>query len=144
LGKTMTTKSRTKWGVVLLALLVVVIGYACAKVRERRQEEACLRNLMMIDSAKTSAALQKGLVQGQPLSESDVIGFFRNAKMPPCPSGGDYILEAVGQYPYCTIHGYLQARRFGTYVVPDGLKRKEDAQPATAPYSEPAARSPQG
>lgn len=115
---------------VIICLLLVVALPLYSKARERAHMSACLQNLRMIDSAMTSAALANNISEGQIVPTKLITPFMRGAVMPQCPDGGDYLIQPLGQYPYCMIHDDLLQREHGPCVLPEGLRKmKEEAQP---------------
>ena len=122
-------------------LLLVVAVPSYFKAREKARTNACLQNLRMIDSAMTSAALANNISEGQIVPTTLITPFMRGGVMPECPEGADYIIQPLGQYPYCMTHGDLLAKEHGPCVLPEGLRRKEDAQPNIGQVSSESAPS---
>jgi hypothetical protein len=91
--------------------LIPVIGLLSAiaipnfvKARQTAQMNACIHNLVLIDSAKAQWALEKGKDSGATPSQADIAPYLGgDQKMPICPAGGTYQINAASNAPTCTI-----------------------------------------
>lgn len=77
---------------------------AISSARAKAQTVACMNNLRQIQAAKEQWAIEKGIEPGTPVSPSDIEPYLM--KIPTCPSGGSYILNAVGEEPTCDHPGH--------------------------------------
>jgi len=74
------------------------------KARAVSQKNACINNLRQIDTAKQQWALEKGKQSTDVPTMEDLKPYL--AKIPHCPAGGTYTINAVGQPPECSIPGH--------------------------------------
>ncbi len=74
------------------------------KARETAQRNACINNLRQIDAAKQQWALEKGK-QATDVPTWDYIKPYLY-KIPQCPAGGTYTINAVGERPTCSVPGH--------------------------------------
>jgi hypothetical protein len=70
---------------------------------ERNQ---CINNLRQIDAAKQQWALENSKPDTAVPTVTDLLPYFPNG-FPSCPSGGRYTINAVGEYPTCSIAGHI-------------------------------------
>lgn len=74
---------------------------------------ACINNMRQIDAAANQFALEKHLTYGDRIDfPNDLTPYIKlnsKGKIPPCPSGGFYTLNKVGDKPTCSL---------GTTVTP--------------------------
>lgn len=66
---------------------------------------ACYRNLSRLDAAKRKWALATKKSDGDTPFASHIYDLLPEGTRLKCPTGGDYILNPVGDRPRCTIHG---------------------------------------
>jgi len=103
-------------GFTLVEILIVlaIIGMLAAvaipnyvKARATSQANACINNLRQIDAAANQFALEQHMRTGQPINyPTDLTPFIRlnvQNSIPPCPAGGNYSCNAVGNAPTCDI-----------------------------------------
>jgi competence protein ComGC len=83
------------------AMLAAIAIPNFVKARTVSQENACINNLRQIDAAKQQWALEKGKQSTDVPTMEDLKPYL--AKIPHCPAGGTYTLNAVGQPPQCSI-----------------------------------------
>ena len=76
------------------------------KARTVAQQNACVNNLRMIDSAKHMWQLEKNKSATDVPTIDDLLPYFSDHKMPVCPAGGTYTIGAVGEKPTCSIPGH--------------------------------------
>jgi hypothetical protein len=60
---------------------------------------ACINNLRQIETAKNQWALENRKTTGTPVTAADIAPYIKNGKIPPCPDGGVYTLNNVGDNP---------------------------------------------
>jgi competence protein ComGC len=91
-------------------LLAAVAIPNFVKARATSQQNACINNLRLIDSAKQQWALEQRKQSADTPAMSDLkpyLGFGPNGeKMPSCPAGGVYKIGAVGEKPTCSLPGH--------------------------------------
>ena len=68
---------------------------------------ACINNLRQIDAAANQFALEHNLTNGDAIRfPDDLTNYIKlnsAGKIPPCPSGGIYIIKKVGDAPTCSL-----------------------------------------
>jgi hypothetical protein len=74
------------------------------KARSTSQQNACINNLRQLDAAKNEWALEKGKKSTDTPTMDDLKPYL--GKIPHCPAGGTYTINAVGQPPECSIPGH--------------------------------------
>lgn len=70
------------------------------------ERAACIANLKQIDAAKLKWALVNNKTEDAIPTTQDLAPYFDNGLFPVCPSGGTYVINAVGQVPTCSIPGH--------------------------------------
>jgi len=69
-------------------------------------KEACLKNRRQIWDAKEQAAMRDNLADGRMARTASVSMYVAGGlQAMKCPSGGKYVLHAIGSAPECTLHG---------------------------------------
>ena len=76
------------------------------KARGTSQKNACINNLRMIDAAKEQWALANNKADGAAVNDQDIREYLRGQKLPTCPQGGTYTIDAVGLSPRCSIQSH--------------------------------------
>ncbi len=69
--------------------------------------KTCLNNLRLIDDAKQQWATDFGKPDSAVPTEKDLAPYLKNGVLPVCPSGGIYLINAVGELPTCSIPGHV-------------------------------------
>ena len=94
---------------ILLVLLILIIGLAIDDYRKASQRSAkppCLANLLQINGAKATWALEWRKTTNDTPTWSDLIGTtLYIVDQPECPKGGVYTLGRVGEKASCTVPG---------------------------------------
>ncbi|MGB7768760.1 MAG: hypothetical protein WBN22_07885 [Verrucomicrobiia bacterium] len=75
------------------------------KARETAQRNACINNLRQIDAAKQQWALEKGKQATDVPTWDDLKPYLY--RIPHCPAGGTYTINAVGVPPQCSVPGHV-------------------------------------
>lgn len=75
-----------------------------------RNEARCLLNLRQINAAVVSQAIANRHPPGEKVDLSEVILCLPRMKLPKCPSGGKYLVGAIGEVPSCSYHVGLEAQ----------------------------------
>jgi len=80
------------------------------KDRLTSERDVCMRNLVIIDGAKAQWALEKHKSSGDTPTWADILPFLGNGGKTTqpltCPSGGAYVIGAVGVKPTCSSPGH--------------------------------------
>jgi chromosome segregation ATPase len=71
------------------------------------QLNACINNLRQIDAAKQQWALENDKTADAIPSAQDLLPYLSNLVFPVCPSGGTYMINAVGVPPTCSVPGHV-------------------------------------
>jgi prepilin-type N-terminal cleavage/methylation domain-containing protein len=112
---------RSGWTMTEIMVVVLIIGLLAAialpgfiKARNLSQQNACINNLRMIDSAKAQWALNARKSDGEAPVTTEVNQYVKGSTTPVCPAGGIYSFNNVGSDPTCagvtaTMH-YLPPR----------------------------------
>lgn len=93
--------------VAIIALLVSIAIPNFRKSREVAQYNVCFENLKQLEAAKQVFGMESGKKNGDVVLESNIVGanlYMR--KLPECPGGGTYSIEAIGDNATCTIAGH--------------------------------------
>jgi hypothetical protein len=92
-------------------LLSVISNYREIDYANRtRSAGTCLANLRQIEAASYQFAAEKNLKIGDKINfPNDLMPYFKDGKVPICPSGGIYSIKKVGDVPTCSL---------GTNVIP--------------------------
>jgi hypothetical protein len=85
------------------AMLAAIAIPNFVKARTTSQANACINNLRQIDAAKQEWALEKGKSVTDVPTEDDIKVYIYHSRLPHCPAGGTYTINAVGQPPECSI-----------------------------------------
>src|SRR5208283_2612133 len=109
-------KARREAGFTLVEIMIVVaiLGLLAAiaipnyiRGRAMSQANACINNLRQIDAAANQFALEQRKRTGQainfPTNLTPYIRLNAESSIPPCPAGGDYSLDTIGNSPTCTL-----------------------------------------
>lgn len=89
--------------VAIIGILVAVALPAFMKSRAQARKQVCIENLSQIESAKQQWGLENGKKDGDVPNEVDLIGDTKYMKkMPQCPGGGAYELQAIGRTATCS------------------------------------------
>ena len=101
---------RSAFTLVEIMIVVAIIGLLAAiaipnfaRARKTAQTNACISNLRQMDGAVELWALEAKKKAGDPVDSSSVIGYLKGSNMPPCPAGGTYTFNPVGQSPTCDL-----------------------------------------
>jgi hypothetical protein len=70
----------------------------------KASQRVCIGNLRQIDAAKDMWALENHKQKGDVPTEADLMEYMPPGQsFPVCPSGGTYVINAVGVLPTCSI-----------------------------------------
>jgi ABC-type transport system involved in cytochrome bd biosynthesis fused ATPase/permease subunit len=83
------------------AMLAAIAIPNFVKARTVSQQNACINNLRQIDAAKQQWALEKGKQTADVPTWDDIKPYLY--RIPHCPAGGTYTINAVGQQPQCSV-----------------------------------------
>ena len=97
-----------------IMIVVAIIGLLAAiaipnfvKARATSQANACINNLRQIDGAAQEFALENHKKTGDAINfPSDLTPYIKlnaSGSIPPCPAGGTYADNAVGNNPTCSL-----------------------------------------
>ena len=113
-GKSFETEA-ISWMVVIIAVFSFALFIWPNYYRQHLVSNAnsCINNLRQIDAAANQFALERGKTTGDAISfPNDLTPYLKlnsAGKIPPCPSGGIYFINKVGNAPTCSL---------GTTVTP--------------------------
>ena len=65
-------------------------------------KNACINNLRMVESAKQRWALENKREDTDTPKEADLARDLNNQRLPVCPAGGTYTINAVNEHPVCS------------------------------------------
>jgi type II secretory pathway pseudopilin PulG len=108
--------TRTELVVVVLSTVVLLLASmpVMFKYYERRTENACVANLMQIDTAVQSWALENhALTNTFDLTNTtyrfvDIVPYLKGSTLPVCPRGGIYSPGTnISEMPRCTFPGHV-------------------------------------
>lgn len=110
----LTTGATTSGGKEMLAsVLIAPIGLMSAiaipsfmKARIQSQGNSCINNLRQIDAAKEQWALEAAKKNGDEASIPGISQYIKGNKLPVCPQGGTYKVNAIGANPECSFPGH--------------------------------------
>ena len=75
------------------------------KARTISREKACHNNMRIINGAKEQWAMDNGKMDGDIVTESNVINYINSDfQSLACPEGGTYTLGPIGTSPECSEH----------------------------------------
>jgi prepilin-type N-terminal cleavage/methylation domain-containing protein len=95
--------------VAIIALLAAIVIPNLLRAGARSQATACINNLRQLDTAIQEFSVEAGKHVGDiinyPNDLTPYVKLNRNGVIPPCPSGGLYTLNTVGNQPsaFCSI-----------------------------------------
>jgi prepilin-type N-terminal cleavage/methylation domain-containing protein len=109
-----TARRRLAFTLVEIMIVVAIIGLLAAiaipnfaRARARSQANACINNLRKIDDADSQFAIEAHKNTGDHVSLNlDLKPYIKATsanKLPPCPAGGNYGIENVGDTPTCSL-----------------------------------------
>jgi prepilin-type N-terminal cleavage/methylation domain-containing protein len=95
--------------VAIISLLAAIAIPNLLKAGARSQATSCINNLRQIDTAVQQFSVEAGKHVGDTINYPDdltpYIKLNRQGLIPPCPAGGTYTLNTVGNVPsaYCSL-----------------------------------------
>jgi prepilin-type N-terminal cleavage/methylation domain-containing protein len=93
--------------IAIISLLGAIAIPNFLKARANSQSNSCISNLHQIDSAAQEFALEQHKRTGQgivfPTDLTPYIKLNTASSIPPCPAGGNYELNTVGNVPTCDL-----------------------------------------
>ena len=91
--------------IAIIFLLAIVAVPSFFMARKNAHGNGCLNNLRMMDSGMHSSALANRWALGEDVDVSILVTYIKGARLPECPSGGEYWIPRVGMHPTCSKHG---------------------------------------
>ena len=98
-----------------LMIVVSIVGFLAViaapnffKQRSLAQENTCISNLRVIETAKQMWGMEMLKGDGDVPTDGDLVGsqlYIR--KKPECPAGGTYEYKSIGETPTCTLAGHV-------------------------------------
>jgi hypothetical protein len=92
-------------GMVMLSILITVVAVGEGKERQKNARIDCMRNVMLIEAAKQSWALENGKSYDDEPTWDELLDSHL-PKMPRCPGGGTYTLNRMVEQPECSIEDH--------------------------------------
>lgn len=90
----------------LIAILIAIAVPQFLKSAETSRRAACHANLRQLDDAKQQYCIEHRLNDGDAVAYDQLYpGYIKTPRILACPSGGDYVLGAIGETPLCSEHG---------------------------------------
>lgn len=96
-------------GYVNMGLMILIIPMCAAitipafvRARDVSQQNACINNLRIIDSAKEQWTLAERKDVGDSVDVPAVNHYIKGATTPECPAEGTYTYNPIGQSPTCS------------------------------------------
>jgi hypothetical protein len=96
-------------GTILIAPIGLMAGIALPSFMNARtvsSHNSCINNLRQIDAAKEQWALEAGKKNGDEASIPGISQYIKGNKLPVCPQGGTYKVNAIGANPECSFPGH--------------------------------------
>jgi hypothetical protein len=88
----------------LLVAIGTIAGCSKENAQARKNRDACIDNLIQMDGASVSWALENSKRLGAPLAMTNLVGIDKWIRLPVvCPSGGQYTVGPLGVGPKCSI-----------------------------------------
>jgi chromosome segregation ATPase len=72
----------------------------------KRKLVECINNLRLLDGAKQQWALEHNKTADAVPTAQDVAPYLAGNRLPVCPAGGAYTLNAMNQLPTCSVQGH--------------------------------------
>ena len=91
-------------------LLAAIAVPNFVKARETAQQNACINNLRIIESAKQQWALENNKPENATPLNRDLTQFLPNNAMPTCPKGGRYTVGKISLAPKCSQPGHALSK----------------------------------
>ncbi len=93
--------------IAIIGLLTAVAVPNIIRNRTYAQQQACIKNLSTIETAKQMWGVELGKKDGDQPTEAELIGPTLYIKVKPvCPGGGSYDLKPIGSTVTCTLAGH--------------------------------------
>jgi len=108
-----TGSSSTDGKMLVLQMCMAPVGMMAAiaipsfmKARTTSQQNACINNLRVLESAKDQLAIEAGKTNGAAVTMKDLAPYLKHSQGVICPAGGSYKLNTIGVNPICTQPGH--------------------------------------
>ena len=93
--------------IAIIGLLTAVAVPNIIRNRTYAQQQACIKNLSTIETAKQMWGVELGKKDGDQPTYADLIGPTLYIKVTPtCPAGGSYDIQPIGSTVTCTQPGH--------------------------------------
>jgi type II secretory pathway pseudopilin PulG len=90
------------FGIALIGMLAAIAIPNFVRARNMAQMNACINNLRQIEGAKQQWALENKKEKTDTPTESEVVVYLKNGRLPICPVGGAYTINAMDKDPTCS------------------------------------------
>lgn len=92
-------------GIFIIGLLAAIAIPSFVNARQRSQQNACVVNLRLLETAKEEAARIHEHKQGDELPGAEMEEVLPGFSIFVCPAKGVYSVNPVGEDPGCSVHG---------------------------------------
>ncbi len=93
--------------VATVGLMAAIAVPSFMKARTTSQGHSCINNMRQIEAAKEQWALAAAKKEGDQPDIPAVLEYIKGAKLPVCPQGGTYKINAIGVNVECSIPGHV-------------------------------------
>ena len=93
-----------------VAIVSTCIVAGCTSLH-RKAFLTCINNVRILDNAKCHFAVRTNVPTHTVVTPDQIKKYIKGEKWPICPSGGQYRLHPLGEWPECSVHGKFSKDR---------------------------------